>query len=109
MRPRRLVGPALALALLAGVALAAEPPAAEPEGSFGSPKAVFDAAVKASAKKDYKALLACMTPESRERFTGELAALGVMVRAVPLPGGEKAVQDKLDGLDKIFAKHGLTR
>ena len=108
MRPHLSV---LTTLLLVGAACWTHAPAqdAEPTTGYASPKAVFEAATKASKKKDFKAFAACLTPESQGKLAGQLAGLSVMFKAFSALDKEGKMKDKIADLDKIMDKHGLTK
>ena len=74
-----------------------------------SPQAVFDAAVKASKAKDFKAFAACLTPESQGKLARQLAGLGIMLKSFSAFDKEGKMKDKIAALDKLMDKHGLTK
>ena len=107
MRPRAAV---LTTLLMAGVLGLSNARAQDKEpAGFATPKAVFDAAVKASKAKDFKAFAAVFTPESQGKLAGQLAGLGVMFKAFSAFDKEGKMKDKLADFDKIMDKHGLTK
>ena len=107
MRPRAAV---LTILLMAGVLGLSNARALDKEPAvFATPKAVFDAAVKASKAKDFKAFAAVFTPESQAKLAGQLAGLGVMFKAFSAFDKEGKMKDKLADFDKIMDKHGLTK
>jgi hypothetical protein len=107
MRPRAAV---LTILLMAGVLGLTDAQAQDKEpAGFATPKAVFDAAVKASKAKDFKAFAAVFTPESQGKLAGQLAGLGVMFKAFSAFDKEGKMKDKLADFDKIMDKHGLTK
>jgi hypothetical protein len=108
MRPRAAVLTTLLLAGLLGLANAGAP-APEPVTGYASPKAVFDAAVKASKKKDFKAFATLLTPDSQGKLASQLAGLGLMFKAFSAFDKEGKMKDKLADFDKIMDKHGLTK
>ena len=107
MRPRAAM---LTTLLMAGVLGLSNARALDKEPAvFATPQAAFDAAVKASKAKDFKAFAAVFTPESQAKLAGQLAGLGVMFKAFSAFDKEGKMKDKLADLDKIMDKHGLTK
>jgi hypothetical protein len=77
---------------------------------YDSPQTVFDAATKAAKDKDWKTLHGCLTRDSRDVLTGQIAFLGLFFRGVAGkvdPSGKAA--EKLAPLETIYKKHGLTK
>ena len=107
MRPRAAM---LTTLLMAGVLGLSNARALDKEPAvFATPQAAFDAAVKASKAKDFKAFAAVLTPESQGKLAGQLAGLGVMFKAFSAFDKEGKMKDKLADFDKIMDKHGLTK
>ena len=105
MRPRS----AMLTALLVGTFCLANSPAQEPAKGHASPRAVFDAAVKASKKKDYKAFCLLLTPKSQTKLVDRLAGMGMPLESFSDGDVDPKQKDKLAAFDKIMAKHGLTK
>ena len=108
MRPRVTV---LTTLLLAGASYLTHTQAqdAEPTTGFETPKAVFEAATKASKKKDFKTFAACLTPGSQGKLAGQLAGLAGLFKGLAALDTKGTMKDKLADLDKIMDKHGLTK
>jgi hypothetical protein len=88
---------------------ARDQPSPEPDYAFGSPRAVFDAMNKAAKKKDFKTVMKCLTPESRDRMVAGLATAGASLRMVANINSEAKMQDFVAGFDKVLVKHGVTK
>src|SRR5262245_44277153 len=89
---------------LTGVMALAQEPEPREKKVYKTPRAVFDAALAAQNRKDYKTMVACIEPEAR----GEMAA-GYALAALNIKEGNtdelrKAFKPLFDVLDK----HGLT-
>ena len=106
MRPRAT---ALTALMLVGLVCLTCAWAQDAEKGYASPTAVFEAAIKASKKKDFKAFTACLTPESQDKLAGQLVGIGEMFKAFSALDKEGKMKDKLADLDKIMDKHGLTK
>lgn len=110
MRSSHVIGSVLlAGLLLRGPVVGQESPSPEPEGTYGSPKAVYDAGFEAMKKKDYKTFMKCLSPESRDRIIAEFAAAGAVIRIMANLADDAKMKDIADDLDKTLAKHGLTK
>jgi hypothetical protein len=75
---------------------------------YDSPKAVFEAAVNAVKKKDWKTFYACLTKDGQETMTGQVAFVGLMVRGFAEFDKTGKTKEKMAPLTKILDKHGLT-
>jgi hypothetical protein len=99
-------------AVLLFAAVATHAPAqdkAGPEVIYASPKAVFDAAMKAEKKGDYKTFMGVYDPKSRRLVTGQLVAMSAMFKLYIASKEGAKFADKAPALDKLLAKHGIGR
>jgi len=76
---------------------------------YDSPKAVFDAAMKAEKKGAYKTFMGLYDPKSRNLVTGQLVATGAMFKLYIASKEGSKFKDKAPDLDKILKKHGIGR
>jgi len=87
---------------LAAVAFAQEP--APKEKQYKTPQAVFDAAMAAQERKDFKTAVACVAPEARKDLAASLALNALNIKQ----GNTKEVRKELKPLFDVLDKHGLT-
>jgi hypothetical protein len=76
------------------------------EKVYKTPQAVFDAAIAAAKKQDFKAFCECMDDESRDALAGQFAMMGMMVKS--FSEFDPKDKGKAAPLDAILKKHGLT-
>ena len=76
---------------------------------YKSPEEVFEAAKKGLEKEDIKAVLGCLTAESRDETTGTCIAVAGFVKGfAKAVEADKATRERIEKLDQVLAKHGLT-
>jgi len=74
---------------------------------YKSPQEVFDAVIKAAEKDDIKTLLGCVTANSRDQLAGGLVLIAGFMKAFAKFAKEED-KARLEKLDKVLEKHGLT-
>jgi len=106
MKPRLLI-----LFALLPLLVAAAPPTSQddPEPGYrtrryNSPRAVFEAYVKAGEKKDYKTALDCLTPDAQKDVAAFTAYLFLSIKSFNPDEAKKTFKPIYDVMDK----HGLT-
>ena len=104
MPAHKMIGFAL---LLAGSVVLT--PTARAEVTYASPKAVFDAAMKAEKKSDYKTFMSLYDPRSRNITTGKLVAAGAMFKLYIASKAGAKFEAKAPELDKLLTKYGIGR
>jgi hypothetical protein len=97
-----------AIALLVGICLVASAPA-QGKADHATPQAVFDAAIRAEKKGDYKTFVSLYDPKSRLLVTGRLVATSAMFKLFIASKEGAKYKDKAPELDKLLAKHGVGR
>ena len=97
-----------AIALLVGICLVASAPA-QGKADRATPQAVFDAAIRAEKKGDYKTFVSLYDPKSRLLVTGRLVATSAMFKLYIASKEGAKYKDKAPELDKLLAKHGVGR
>ena len=97
-----------AIALLVGICLVASAPA-QSKADHATPQAVFDAAIRAEKKGDYKTFVSLYDPKSRNIVTGRLVATSAMFKLYIASKEGAKYKDKAPELDKLLAKHGVGR
>src|SRR5262245_24042479 len=96
---------AVALPLAFGLAARADTPEPPPtEKVYKTPQAVFDAAMAAQQKKDFKTAVACVAPEAQMDMATGFAWAALNIKANNNDEFRKAFKPLFDVLDK----HGLT-
>ena len=76
---------------------------------YASPKAVFDAAVKAEKKGDYKTFMSLYDTRSKNLTTGKLVASGAMFKHYIHSKEGAKFKAKAPELDKLLTKYGIGR
>jgi hypothetical protein len=87
---------------LTAVALAQEP--APKEKLYKTPQAVYDAAMAAHKRKDYKTAIACFAPEAQKDTAAAMALNALNVKA----GNNEEIRKTFKPLFDVLDKHGLT-
>ena len=104
MPARNMIGFAL---LIAGSVVLTT--TAHAEETYASPKAVFDAAMKAERAGDYKTFMSLYDAKSRNLVTGELVATSAKFKLHIASKAGAKFADKAPELDKLLTKHGIGR
>ena len=93
---------AFATLSLAAVAFAQEP--APKEKLYKTPQAVFDAAMAAQARKDFKTAVACVAPEAQTEMAASFALNTLNIKE----GNKDEIRKAFKLLFDVLDKHGLT-
>ena len=94
--------------LFAGICLVANAQD-KAEVTYATPMAVFEAAMKAEKKGDYKTFMSLYDPKSRNITTGKLVATGAMFKHYIASKEGAKFKDKAPELDKLLTKYGIGR
>jgi len=88
--------------------------AADEVKKYDSPQAVFDAGKAASAKENWPAFCAVLTPDSRDTLTGLMAMTGAMMEQLAGLGGAfgdgeatKEIEQRLAPIREVLDKHNV--
>jgi hypothetical protein len=95
----------LALTAFTLLVLAQDPEPSRDSVVHKTPQAVFDAAMVAQNKKDFKAMVACLAPEARKDMASGFAWAALNIKEGNPGEIRKALKPMFDVLDK----HGLTQ
>jgi hypothetical protein len=78
-------------------------------GSYKTPDDAFNAAKKASAKKDYKAIYNLLAPASQELLTAQVALLCVATKnAADVDPKAKGLREQVKPILEVMKRHGLS-
>jgi hypothetical protein len=87
---------------LAAVAFAQEP--APKEKQYKTPQAVFDAAMAAQERKDFKTAVACVAPEAQKEMAASFALNALNIKE----GNKDEIRKGFKPLFDVLDRHGLT-
>ena len=76
---------------------------------YASPKAVFEAALEAEKKGDYKTFMSLYDPKSRNLTTGRLVATSARFKLFMASKEGAKFEAKAPELDKLLTKYGIGR
>jgi hypothetical protein len=97
--------PAAALPLALALAAHGRPPLPPAKDKvYKTPQAVFDAAMAASRKKDFKAAVTCLAPEAQKDMAAGFAYAALNIKE----GNTEEVRKGFKPLFDVLERHGLT-
>jgi hypothetical protein len=96
------------LSLLAIALVATDSSAGAKAKVYKTPQEVFDAVQKAGEKQDWKALLGCITADSRDEITGTVVFGALLIKGFGKFATKEEEKANLKKIETLLDKHGIT-